>query len=271
MRLEGFDVVFGLATPAIDLFIEQASVSLVQIGDDEARVGPFGANLDAGDDALDAAPTSGAVEELLEAADFVVTWRGLEARLRAGLEDFDVSAQRRGWRDAEDVIEAVRSTPVENLGAAVMAVGPQQDLSVGPVGADRAHETAQEGPDFLAAGPFGGPKDGGDEPALAVEHDDWLKAILVIMRIEQPQLLAAMHRVERVVDVERDPSGNFLEGLAIKIDHRPAHAQQGANVRQILEPRDRRLRSRAFPLPNPMSGEGYAGLGLIAGYSANNV
>ena len=80
-----------------------------------------------------------------------------------------MSAQGRSWRNAEDVIEAVRPTPVENLGAAVMAVGPRQDLSVGPVGADGAHETAQEGLDFLAAGPFGGPKDGGDEAALAVE------------------------------------------------------------------------------------------------------
>src|SRR5271166_5702683 len=247
MRLEGFDVVFGLAAPAIDLFIEQASVSLVQIGDDEARVGPFGANLDAGDDALDAAPAFGAVEELLEAAYFAVSRRGLEARHRAGLEGFNVPAQCRGRRDAEDVIEAVGSTPVENLGAAVMAVGAQQDLRVGPVGADRAQQTAQEGPDFLAAGPFGGPKDGGDEAALAVEHDDRLKAILVIMRVEQPQLLAAMHRVERVVDVERDSFGNCLEGLAIKSDHRPAHAQQGANVWQILEPRDRRLRAQ-FPI-----------------------
>src|SRR5208282_2557116 len=102
MRLEGFDVVFGLATPAIDLFIEHASVSLVQIRDNEARVGPFGASLDAGDDALYAAPAFGAVEELLEAAYFVVSWRGLEASLRAGLEDFDVSAQGRGWRNAED-------------------------------------------------------------------------------------------------------------------------------------------------------------------------
>ena len=67
------------------------------------------------------------------------------------------------------------------------------------------------------------------------------------MRVEQPQLLAAMQRVERVVDVERDSLGNFSEGLAIKIDHRPAHAQQGANVRQILEPRDRRLRAQ-FPI-----------------------
>src|SRR5271157_57530 len=155
MRLEGFDVVFGLATPAIDLFIEHASVSLVQVGDNEARVGPFGASLDAGDDALDAAPAFGAVEELLEAAYFVISWRGLEASFCAGLEDFDVSAQGRGWRNAEDVIKAVRPTPVENLRAAVMAVGPQQDLSVGPVCADGAHETAQKSLDFLTAGPLG--------------------------------------------------------------------------------------------------------------------
>ena len=173
-----------------------------------ARVGPFGASLDAGDDALDAAPAFGAVEELLEAAYFVISWRGLEASFCAGLEDFDVSAQGRGWRNAEDVIKAVRPTPVENLRAAVMAVGPQQDLSVGPVCADGAHETAQKSLDFLTAGPLGGPKDGGDEATLAVEHDDRLKAILVIMRVEQPQLLAAMHRVERVVDVERDSLGN---------------------------------------------------------------
>src|SRR5271169_4583483 len=181
MRLEGFDVVFGLATPAIDLFIEHASVSLVQVGDNEARVGPLGASLDAGDDALDAAPAFGAVEELLEAAYFVVSWRSLEASLRAGLEDFDVSAQGRGWRNAEDVIEAVRPTPVENLGAAVMAVGPQQDLGVGPVGADGAHETAQEGLDLLAAGPFGGPKDGGDADRQGDDRD----------QLERPSLLRA--------------------------------------------------------------------------------
>ena len=40
------------------------------------------------------------------------------------------------------------------------------------------------------------------------------------MRVEQPQLLAAVHRVERVVDIERDPFGNLGERPAIKIDHR---------------------------------------------------
>ena len=125
-----------------------------------------------------------------------------------------------------------------------MTVGAQQDFGLRPVGADRAQQAAQEGLDLLAAGPFGGTKHGGDEAAVAVEHDDRLKAVFVVMRIEQPQLLAAMHRVERVVDVEHDPFGNLREGLAIKIDHGAAHAQQGASIGQVLQPRDRRLRTQ---------------------------
>jgi len=63
------------------------------------------------------------------------------------------------------------------------------------------------------------------------------------MGVEQPQLLAAMDRVERVVDVERDAFGNRGKGLAIEIDHGATHPQQGANLRQIFQPRDRRLRA----------------------------
>jgi len=43
-------------------------------------------------------------------------------------------------------------------------------------------------------------------------------------------------RVERVVDVERDPFGNFVERVAIEIHHRATHPQQRANVRQVLQP-----------------------------------
>ena len=66
-----------------------------------------------------------------------------------------MAAQCRGWRDAEDVVEAARATPIENLGAAIMAVGPQQDLRVRPVSADRAQQAPQEGLDLLAARPLG--------------------------------------------------------------------------------------------------------------------
>ena len=67
------------------------------------------------------------------------------------------------------------------------------------------------------------------------------------MGVEQPQLLAAVDRVERIVDVERDPCGNRRKGLAIEIHHRAAHPHEGANVGQIFQPRDRRLRTE-FPI-----------------------
>ena len=64
------------------------------------------------------------------------------------------------------------------------------------------------------------------------------------MRIEQPQLLAAMYRVEGVVDVERDAPGNLVKGLAIKIDHGAAYAQQRASIGQVFQSRDCRLRTQ---------------------------
>src|SRR5450631_3921167 len=110
--------------------------------------------------------------------------------------------------------------------------------------ADGAQQAAQEGLDLFAARPFGGAKHGGDEAALAIEHDDWLKAIFIVMGVEQSQLLAAMRRVERVVDIERDAFGNLPERLAIKIDHGATHAQQRASVGQVFQSRDRRLRTQ---------------------------
>jgi hypothetical protein len=53
-----------------------------------------------------------------------------------------------------------------------------------------------------------------------------------------------MHRVERVINVERDAFGNLPEGLAIKIDHGAAHAQQRASVGQVFQSRYRRLRTK---------------------------
>src|SRR5271166_1810762 len=151
MGLPGFDVIFGLAAPAIDVFVKPSRVALPEIVDDEARIGPVLADFDAGDDPLDAAPTLRAIEELLEAAELALARRGLEPRLRAGFEIGDMATQRRGRRDAEDVVEAVGATPIENLGATIMAVGAQQDLGVGPVSADCAQQPAQEGLDLLAA------------------------------------------------------------------------------------------------------------------------
>src|ERR1700716_2980606 len=179
MRLPGLDMVFRLAAPAVDILVKYTGVADLQVGDDEACVGPFRAGLHTGDDPLDAAPAGGPVEEAF-------LRRGLEARLRAGLEALDVPAQRRGRRDAQDIIETIGSTPVENFRTAIMAVGAQQYLGVGPVGPDRPQQAAQEGANLLATRPFGGTKHSRDEAAFAVEHDNRLETVFVVMRIEQP-------------------------------------------------------------------------------------
>lgn len=137
-----------------------------------------------------------------------------------------------------------RPAPVDDLGAAIVAVAAQQDLRSGPMVADRAHQAAQEGPNFLAFWALGGAQHGGDEVAFAIEHDDGLEAVFVMMSVEQAQLLTAMHSVKRVIDVEHDALEHGGETVAVQIDHRPAHAQQGAYVRQVFQPRDRRLRTQ---------------------------
>src|SRR5664280_2785476 len=102
MCLPGLDVIFSLAAPAVDILIEHTGVAGVEIGDDEACVGPVRASFDAGDDAFDAAPARGPVEELLEAARLAVFRRGIEARFRAGLKISDMPAQCRGWGDTRN-------------------------------------------------------------------------------------------------------------------------------------------------------------------------
>ena len=115
MGLEGFDVVLGLTAPAVEIFVERACVAPRQVGDDEACIRPFRADLDAGDDALDAAPTLSAVVEFLEPAQLALLRRGLKTRLGRGFKRLNMAAQRRGRRDAQNVVETGRATEIENL------------------------------------------------------------------------------------------------------------------------------------------------------------
>ena len=64
------------------------------------------------------------------------------------------------------------------------------------------------------------------------------------MGVEQAQLLAAMDRVEGVVDIQRDPLRHLAERAAVDIDQSPAQAQQRPRIRQVLQPRDGRLRTQ---------------------------
>src|SRR3954451_19483726 len=172
VRLPRLDVVLRRAAPAIHLFIEYARGSGWPARDDEAGFCPVGPGLDAGDDPLDPAPAGGAVVELRITAHLARLWGGDEARQRAGFQALDMPPQGRGRRNPEDEVDPVGATPVDDLRAAIVAVGAQQDLRCRPVGADGAEQPAQESADFGALRALGGPQHGGDDATLAIEHHD---------------------------------------------------------------------------------------------------
>jgi hypothetical protein len=126
--------------------------------------------------------------------------------------------ERRRRRDAEDEVEDIGAAEVDCLGRAIMTIGAQQNFCTGPIGADGAQQATQEALGLLSTGALGRPQHGGDEAAGAVKYDDRRKAVFVMMRVEEAQLLAAVDGVEGVVDVERDALGDALERLAIEID-----------------------------------------------------
>ena len=70
------------------------------------------------------------------------------------------------------------------------------------MGADGADEATHKAANLHPARPLAGPQQRGDETAFSVKDDDRLKAITVIVGVEQAQLLATMHPVKRIVDIE---------------------------------------------------------------------
>jgi hypothetical protein len=111
------------------------------------------------------------------------------------------------------------------------------------VATDGAYQAAEESAGLPPARPLCRAQHGGDGAALAVEHDDRLEAVLVVVGVEEPQLLLAMDGVEGVVDIQHDTPWHLPEAAAVEPDHGPRHAQQGPCPRQVLQARDGRLRA----------------------------
>ena len=110
--------------------------------------------------------------------------------------------------------------------------------------ADLAHQAAEEAARLGARGTARGAQHRSHGSAVAVEHDERLEAVRVVAGVEQAQLLPAMHRVERVVEVEHDTARHLAEAGAVERHHGASHAQQRPQVGQVLEPRDGRLRAQ---------------------------
>ncbi len=71
--------------------------------------------------------------------------------------------------------------------------------------------TKRGGGGLLPTRPLGRPQSRTDEAAIAIEHHYRLEAVLVVMGIEQAKLLAAMHGIKRVVDIQHDPLRHLPE------------------------------------------------------------
>ena len=126
-----------------------------------------------------------------------------------------------------------------------MTVGADEDRHLREAGADGADDAAQKRPDPDALRPLRRAQQGGNEAALAIEDDDRLETVVVVMGVEQAQLLAAVHRIEGVVDIQRDPPRHLAERAAPDVDQGPAEAQQRARIGQVLQPRNGRSANTA--------------------------
>ena len=69
------------------------------------------------------------------------------------------------------------------------------------------------------------------------------EAVAVVVGIEQGQLLAAVHPIKGVIDVEQDAPRDLREAVAEQLDHRIHHADERCLRRQVLQPRHGRLRA----------------------------
>ena len=126
-----------------------------------------------------------------------------------------------------------------------MAVAAEDDLDLGPAGADAADDMAQHQRHLGPLRRLAGAQDDRDRLAGGRLVDvDRQKAAAVVMRVPQRQLLAAVHPILGVVDVEQDAPRHFLEAVAEQLDHRRHHALQRGRAGQVFQPADGRLRAQ---------------------------
>jgi hypothetical protein len=108
--------------------------------------------------------------------------------------------------------------------------------------ADAADDMAEDLGDLYSRGPLAGAQQGEHRlAASAVENADRLEAGAIVVRIEERQFLLAVGGIIGVVNIEHDAGGRSRKAPGIKIDPAEADTPSGAQVGQVLEPRQGRL------------------------------
>ena len=132
-----------------------------------------------------------------------------------------------------------------------------------PMAADAAHQTTQMAADFVSRWCLAGPQQHRHRARGGGLVDmDRQEAAFVVMRVEQRELLMAVHDIDGVIDVQRDGGGRAGVAGAIDVDHGVGHAHHLAQARRILPTRHRRLRAQIIAgIGQAPAGQLEAGIG----------
>jgi hypothetical protein len=123
-------------------------------------------------------------------------------------------------RRAKDAADTVLFALFHCFLAAIMAVAAEGDLRVPSLHADASDQPAQMGTHFLPVSGLSRTQYGQHAMAgIGGIYMDRQKAAFVIVCVEQAQLLMAVHRVRRVIDIEHDGLWWAPVALAPQIHH----------------------------------------------------
>ena len=169
----------------------------------------------------------------------------MEAQIDRGLRRQGVERGIAG--EAKNVVRTVLLRPVHRLDPAVMAVAAPHQAGLRPMAAQALGHMLDDGAHLAALGGARRAQDRRHRRAARHVIDvHRRKTTLVVMRVPERKLLAAMRRTERVVDVERLHLAR-LHRRAELIKQRRRQPPRLGLARRILQARDGRLRRQRRP------------------------
>src|SRR5690606_19772949 len=183
-------------------------VLLVTGHHDEARIGTAFVVLQSGDNQALLTPTTSPVEKSVNAGELAASpFRRFSHQFHgrsSGLDQAVVAG------DANHVIDAIAVAPVEHAVATEAAVSPEDNLSLGPMAADKLHQQRQNRPAMTGGVDVAGTQVA-DQQMTTAEDIKRQKAVVVVIAVEETAFLMPMDGHVRRIKVEH----NFRRGRVV--------------------------------------------------------
>ncbi len=160
-------------------------------------------------------------------------------RAAPGLRD---GFELRVCRESKHVVALQTTQQIQHFRRAVVAVAANEDAHLRPMPADAVDDVPEHARDLFSRWTLAGPEQRQDWFARGrLEDVDRLEAMPARMRVEQGELLATVHEIIGVVDIQLDGVGRGRVAAAEQVDEADADLVERPDAGEVLEPRDRRL------------------------------